>query len=91
MASRRSIIRAAAGAGLIGFAPPLAAGTRPFPVKEYWAKKGDVSLCLYRKHVAGGMPLFLVHGSSNSALSSFDLAVQELEKACDELKAKLSS
>src|SRR3954453_9292852 len=48
---------------------------------DYTVKKGEVSLALYRKHVgpAPGQPprpiLFLVHGSSNSALSSFDLAV----------------
>ena len=48
---------------------------------EYTVKRGEVSLALYRKHVglAPGQPprpiLFLVHGSSNSALSSFDLTV----------------
>jgi alpha-beta hydrolase superfamily lysophospholipase len=48
---------------------------------DYTVKKGEVSLALYRKHVglAPGQPprpiLFLVHGSSNSALSSFDLTV----------------
>jgi alpha-beta hydrolase superfamily lysophospholipase len=39
---------------------------------------GDVARCLYRKRLAGAGArpiLFLVHGSSNSALSSFDLAV----------------
>src|SRR5712672_1848079 len=48
---------------------------------DYTVKKGEVSLALYRRHVgpAPGQPprpiLFLVHGSSNSALSSFDLTV----------------
>jgi alpha-beta hydrolase superfamily lysophospholipase len=48
---------------------------------DYTVHKGDVSLAVYRKHVglAPGQPsrpvLFLVHGSSNSALSSFDLTV----------------
>jgi pimeloyl-ACP methyl ester carboxylesterase len=45
---------------------------------EYWAKKGDVSLYMYRKHAAGaeGHPvLFLVHGSSFSGPSGFDLTV----------------
>jgi alpha-beta hydrolase superfamily lysophospholipase len=49
---------------------------------EYAAKKGDVSLALYRKRLgapkAGERPLpvlFLVHGSSVSAKSSFDLTV----------------
>jgi pimeloyl-ACP methyl ester carboxylesterase len=44
-------------------------------------KKGDVSLAVYRKRLpqtTGAAPLpvlFLVHGSSNSGLSSFDLSV----------------
>ena len=43
---------------------------------DFTVKKGDVSLAVYRKRSAGSgqLPvLFLVHGSSNSALSSFDL------------------
>src|SRR4051812_26906194 len=49
---------------------------------EYWAKKGDVSLNLWRKRVGAPKPgepplplLFLVHGSSNSARSSYDLTL----------------
>jgi len=46
---------------------------------EYWAQKGKVKLYVYRKRAAGaakGMPvLFLVHGSSASGRSSFDLSV----------------
>ena len=49
---------------------------------EYWANKGSVKLNLWRKRVgapkAGEKPLpilFLVHGSSNSTRSSFDLKV----------------
>jgi len=70
----------------------LAAGSRlafaqnktkaSFWTAEYTAKKGDVSLAMYRKRVsapkAGEAPLpvlFLVHGSSLSAKSTFDLAV----------------
>ena len=51
------------------------------PVRsDYTVKKGDVSLAVYRKRLErasdGQRPvLFLVHGSSNSALSSFDLTV----------------
>src|SRR5438270_868611 len=50
---------------------------------DYTVKKGEVSLAVYRKRLpsAAGEParpvLFLVHGSSNSALSSFDLTVPE--------------
>ncbi len=49
---------------------------------EYWAKKGEISLYIYRKRV--GAPkrgelakpvLFLAHGSSVSARPSFDLTV----------------
>jgi alpha-beta hydrolase superfamily lysophospholipase len=50
--------------------------------KEYWAQKGDVKLNLWRKRVgvpaAGSAPLpvlFLAHGSSLSARSSYDLQV----------------
>src|SRR5262245_38382368 len=49
---------------------------------EYWAQKGPVKLNLWRKRQgaprAGETPkpvLFLVHGSSNSARSSYDLSV----------------
>jgi alpha-beta hydrolase superfamily lysophospholipase len=53
-----------------------------FWTAEYTTKKGDVSLQLYRKRI--GAPaadgaqkpvLFLVHGSSNGAQSSYDLTV----------------
>jgi hypothetical protein len=48
---------------------------------DYTVHKGEVSLAVYRKRIdpAPGEPPrpvpFLVHGSSNSALSSFDLTV----------------
>src|SRR5207244_3813844 len=48
---------------------------------DYTVEKGEVSLAVYRKRLApapgepGRPVLFLVHGSSNSALSSFDLMV----------------
>ena len=48
--------------------------------QEYWAQKGNIKLNLWRKRVgaprAGEQPkpiLFLVHGSSNSTRSSYDL------------------
>ena len=50
--------------------------------QEYWAKKGDVRLNLWRKRIGVPKPgtpalpvVFLVHGSSNSARSSYDLTV----------------
>jgi alpha-beta hydrolase superfamily lysophospholipase len=44
---------------------------------DYTVAKGEVSLAVYRKALdrAPRPLLFLVHGSSNSALSSFDLEV----------------
>jgi alpha-beta hydrolase superfamily lysophospholipase len=49
---------------------------------EYTAKKGDVSLQMYRKRVGAPVAgeaakpvLFLVHGSSNSARASYDVHV----------------
>ena len=77
---------AAIGAGLgSGFGP---AEGRAGPGGDvwsqgYWADKGEVRLAMYRKRPGnlGGWPekqlpvLFLVHGSSLSATSSFDLDV----------------
>src|SRR5712664_2844088 len=85
--SRRSLIKGAGlGLGLLAAAPVSAAGppaaAGPIWSSEYWAKKGDVSLHLFRKRAgapkAGEPPrpvLFLVHGSSISARPSFDLSV----------------
>jgi len=88
--SRRGML-AAAGAGLGALAagargPVLAQGNvaAPGPLwsAEYAARKGDVSLAMYRKRI--GPPkagerllpvLFLVHGSSISAKPTFDLTV----------------
>jgi alpha-beta hydrolase superfamily lysophospholipase len=61
---------------------PAATSGGPIWSAEYWARKGDVALNLWRKRVGAPTPgepplpvLFLVHGSSNSTRSSFDLAV----------------
>jgi len=49
--------------------------------EEHWAKKGDVDLFMYRKYVGKSRPakprpvLFLVHGSSQAARTSYDLSV----------------
>ena len=65
--------------------PLLAQADRPTTDElwsaEYVARKGDVSLALYRKRIgrpqAGERPvLFLVHGSSVSAKPSFDLTAR---------------
>jgi len=62
---------------------------------DYEVKKGEVSLAVYRKRLppaAGEAPrpvLFLVHGSSNSSLSSFDLTVPEGEYSTMNVFARL--
>ena len=73
------------GAGLVsGLSPAQAATAAGGEIwsAEYWAHKGNVKLNLWRKRVgapkAGEKPLpvlFLVHGSSNSTRSSYDLNV----------------
>ena len=83
---RRTVLKTAGlsvGAGLLsGLAAPAQAADGEIWSAEYWAKKGDVKLNLWRKRV--GAPksgevapaiVFLVHGSSNSSRSSYDLTV----------------
>jgi alpha-beta hydrolase superfamily lysophospholipase len=85
--ARRTVL-AGMGLGLgSGFALSLApayAETAAADIwsSEYWAHKGDIKLSMFRKRVgapAAGAPplpvLFLVHGSSLSARSSYDLQV----------------
>ncbi len=87
---RRALLQCAAtglGAGLLSGLSPIAqaqttsAGDAIWN-HEYWAKKGDVKLNLWRKRIGAPKPgapalpvVFLVHGSSNSARSSYDLTV----------------
>ena len=87
--SRRALLLSAGvGLGVVTVdgarKPLLAQADRPRADElwsaEYVARKGDVSLALYRKRIgppqAGERPvLFLVHGSSVSAKPSFDLTV----------------
>src|SRR5262245_10889698 len=90
--ARRAILKGASlgvGAGLVSAftaqAQTSGAGQASDGViwsAEYWTKKGDVALNLWRKRVGAPKPgepplplLFLVHGSSNSARSSYDLTV----------------
>ena len=85
---RRDVIKAA-GAGLAtslltGAAQaqtPAPAGAE-FWTAEYWAKKGEIDLNIYRKRVGAPVAaekprpvLFMVHGSSNSSRTSYDLQV----------------
>ena len=53
--------------------------------EEYWAKKGDVNLFVFRKRQAEatGQPvLFLVHGSSFCGPTGFDLQVLHMVEGC---------
>src|SRR5216683_394996 len=78
--SRRALIRGAGlaiGAGAL--VQPAAATAAPETIwsAEYWVRKGEVRLFIYRKRV-GNDPrpvLFLVHGSSFGCKSSYDLTV----------------
>jgi pimeloyl-ACP methyl ester carboxylesterase len=50
----------------------------PITAKEYWAKKGDIDLYIYRKYDGApeGKPiLFLIHGSSLSSRPGYDIQV----------------
>ena len=80
--SRRSLMTAALAAPAVAAARSKNSAT---PGKlwsnEYWAHKGDVKLYMFRKRMGAPKPgeaplpvLMLVHGSSNSARSSFDLS-----------------
>ncbi len=83
--ARRTVLKGAGcgvGAGLLaGVAPAAAEPSRALWSAEYWATKGNVKLNLWRKRAGApkaGEPapvVFLVHGSSNSARSSYDLSV----------------
>jgi pimeloyl-ACP methyl ester carboxylesterase len=84
--ARRSVI-AGAGAGLVsGLVGEAKAQREPaqsqpeVQATEYTVQKGDTKLYLYRKRIVSTpgekQPvLFLVHGSSNSSRSSYDLAI----------------
>ena len=84
---RRTVLKTAGlsvGAGLLSglSAPVRAAESAEIWSAEYWARKGDVKLNLWRKRAGTPKPgeaalpvVFLVHGSSNSSRSSYDLKV----------------
>ena len=83
--SRRSLVAStgiAAGGRLLGAEPPAKIWH-----SEYTVKKGPVSLAVYRKRLGAptsgqaALPvLFLVHGSSLSARTSYDLTVPGREE-----------
>jgi alpha-beta hydrolase superfamily lysophospholipase len=75
---RRTLL--AASAASVGAAAPTAAAGA-IVLTEYWAAKlrngAEIRLAMYRKRIGDGARpvLFMVHGSSTSARSSFDLSV----------------
>ena len=87
--ARRALLKTAgAGIGAVAISSAFAQGgtarasDNDIWSAEYWANKAGVKLNLWRKRVgapkAGEQPrpvLFLVHGSSNSSRSSYDLTV----------------
>jgi pimeloyl-ACP methyl ester carboxylesterase len=83
--SRRAVLTGAGTVACAGLLPALAGAAPANNIRstEYTARKGAVSLAMYRKHAAGNQPLpvlFLVHGSSLSARTSYDLTVPGREK-----------
>lgn len=88
--ARRTLVTTASLGISVGLASaivplrPQVAGAEPAPVdvwsREYWARKGEIKLNLWRKRLTAPRPnepplpiLFLVHGSSLSSRSSYDL------------------
>jgi alpha-beta hydrolase superfamily lysophospholipase len=83
---RRAVLQGAGagiGAGLLsGVVTPAAAVQADIRSAEYWAKKSDVKLNLWRKQLGAPIAgeaqkplIFLVHGSSNSTRTTYDLTV----------------
>src|SRR5262245_6831504 len=78
---RRTVLAGAAGTGVAGRVTCAQADAKPdIQASEYWASKEGIRLYLYRKRIAPKVGeqqpvLFLVHGSSNSARTSYDLTV----------------
>jgi pimeloyl-ACP methyl ester carboxylesterase len=88
--SRRTVLKAAGAVGLLsGFAgaahaegAPAATAAGNIWSQEYWTQKGDVKLYIFRKRIGAPVAgekakpvLFMVHGSSNSSRTSYDLEV----------------
>ena len=72
--SRRTVM---AGAVMAATAAAQTKAAEKFQSNEYWAQKGSVKLYMYRKRAAAAKPgqpvLLMVHGSSNSSRSAYDL------------------
>jgi len=79
--SRRAVLAGSAAGLAVSLVSEANAQTKPdIQASEHWTQKGGVKLYLWRKraapHPGVTQPvLFLVHGSSNSSRSSYDLTV----------------
>jgi pimeloyl-ACP methyl ester carboxylesterase len=90
--ARRTILKAAGLGMSVGMLSGLASAARAEGAapaaagdiwsSEYWTKKGEINLYIFRKRVGAPVAgekakpiLFLVHGSSNSSRTSYDLEV----------------
>src|SRR5579864_2423615 len=84
--TRRTALTSGAAAMIVGNMKGAAMATETIWSGEYWASKTrngqTIRLAMYRKRLSAPKPgeaarpvLFLVHGSSNSAKSSFELTV----------------
>lgn len=84
--SRRGLIQASALAGAGLLLPTFSASAQAkgkseekIVAEEYWGNKKGVKLWIYRKYIAAGVEkkpiLFMVHGSSYSSKTMFDLDV----------------
>ena len=84
--SRRNALTAGAALAAAPLVPlaqaPAMPAARPIVASEYWADKSGVKLWVYRKRLSGTATrgqLFLVHGSSYSGKTMFDLQVPNRE------------
>ncbi|MGH8446092.1 MAG: alpha/beta hydrolase [Solimonas sp.] len=73
------LLPSAADAASKAKAAPAKAGGAKIVAEEYWGNKNGVKLWVYRKYIAAGVAakpvLFMVHGSSYSGKTMFDLDV----------------
>jgi len=84
--SRRNALTAGAALAAAPLAPlaqtPAMPAARPIVASEHWTEKNGVKLWVYRKRPSGTATrgqLFLVHGSSYSGKTMFDLQVPDRE------------
>src|SRR5712664_398527 len=84
--SRRNALAAGAALAAAPLLPraqtPATPAARPIVASEHWTDKNGVKLWVYRKRLSGTATrgqLFLVHGSSYSGKTMFDLQVPNRE------------